>query len=157
MSIDIDFDICEQVTNTLNDSNFVEWFNGSKVVDLNNKPMLLFHSYYDDNGHYDSGLVFYSNDLGYSSEFGNTTDVVFVRLEKPFITKDGYLRKGDNSLITLKEEPEELANTGFIDAISFADLDYLKTNYDGVISEDGFMVVSFLENNVYKVCELHRQ
>ena len=30
------------------------------------------------------------------------------------------------------------------------------TNYDGVISEDGFMVVSFLENNVYKVCELRR-
>ena len=30
------------------------------------------------------------------------------------------------------------------------------TNYDGVISEDGFMVISFLENNVYKVCELHR-
>jgi hypothetical protein len=30
------------------------------------------------------------------------------------------------------------------------------TNYDGVISENGFMVVSFLENNVNKVCELHR-
>ena len=28
------------------------------------------------------------------------------------------------------------------------------TNYDGVISEDGFVVVSFLENNVYKVCFL---
>ena len=51
MSIDNKLDISEQVTNTLNDSNFVEWFNGSKVVELKNKPMLLFHSYYDDNGH----------------------------------------------------------------------------------------------------------
>ena len=57
---------------------------------------------------------------------------------------------------SLTEEAVEPANTGFIDAISFADLDNLMTNYDGVISEDGFMVVSFLENNVYKVCELHR-
>ena len=38
----------------------------------------------------------------------------------------------------------------------FIEPTYLMTNYDGVISEDGFMVVSFLENNVYKVCELHR-
>lgn len=130
---------------------FMKWFSGSKVVDEGGKPLLLYHAYESDGfgGSYDSGMVFYTNDYDYASEFGDIIDKGYLKLINPYIAKDGILRREDGSPI-MDEDGYEM-EVGYLDAIPEEDLDYFIDNYDGIISEDGYMVVSFEDNNFYKI------
>ena len=132
-------------------NQFIQWFAGSKVVDKDGKPLLLYHAFESNgfDGSYDSGLVFYTTDYNYACEFGDIVDSGYLKLLNPYITKDGKLRKKDGTVI-IDEDGYEMT-TGYLDALSDDDLCYFTDNYDGVISEDGFMVVSFRDNNFYKI------
>ena len=109
---------------------------------------MLYHAHSDNGGFYDSGLVFYTTDEDYAAEFGDEIDAGYLKLMKPYVTKDGILRKDDGSVVMFEGEP---AAVGYIDSIPEEDLDYFMSNYDGVISENGYMVVSFIDGNFKKV------
>ena len=142
--------IADSIEESKEDKNklFNKWFKGSKVVDKYGDPLLLYHAHDDNGGYYDSGLVFYTTDKNYASEFGDEIDAGYLKLMKPYIAKDGILRKDDGSMIMFGGEP---ASVGYLDSISEEDLDYFISNYDGVISEDGYMVVSFIDGNFKKI------
>ena len=129
----------------------MKWFNGSKVVDENGKPILLYHAYESDGfgGSYDSGMVFYTDDYDYACEFGDTIDKGYLKLTNPYIAEDGILKREDGSPI-IDEDGYEMS-VGYLDSISEEDLEYFMDNFDGIISENGFMVVSFIDNNFYKI------
>jgi len=129
-------------------NNILDWFRGSKVTDKYGNPLLLYHAHSDNGGFYDSGLVFYTTDEDYASEFGDEIDAGYLKLMKPYVTKDGILRKDDDSVVMFEGEP---AAVGYLDSIPEEDLDYFMSNYDGVISENGYMVVSFIDGNFKKV------
>lgn len=141
---------CIQESKEYEKDAFDKWFGNSKVVDRYGKPLLLYHASESDGlgGYYGSGMVFYTTDKNYASEFGDIIDKGYLKLTHPYITKDGILRKDNGEEVVFDGEP---AAVGYIDSIPEDDLSYFISNFDGIISEDGYMVVSFVDGNFRKL------
>ena len=119
--------------------------NSSKCVDAAGRPMLLYHSY--DNENYDSGLIYLSSDEDFSSEFGDITEEFFVNLRNPYITEDGILRDANDNEIYFEGEP---AAIGYLDSIPEEYLLWYQNNFDGVMDPTGYFVVAFDKKSLIK-------
>lgn len=128
-----------------------KWFRGSKVVNRDGSPMLLYHAYESNGngGSYDSGMVYYTTDREYAEEFGDVVDSGYLKLTHPYVTEDGLLRGKDGKVI-IDEDGYEMS-VGYLDMLSEDELSYFVENYDGIISEGGYMVVSFIGGNFHRM------
>lgn len=131
-------------------SVFGDWENdpehSSKCVDAAGRPMLLYHSY--DNENYDSGLIYLSTSEDFSSEFGDTTEEFFVNLRNPYITEDDeILRDADGNEIYFDGEP---ASIGYLDSVPEEYLIWLQDNFDGVMDPTRYFVVAFDKDSLIK-------
>lgn len=115
----------------------------TKVVDENGNPLVVYHSY--DNENYNSGLVFASADESYSREFGDNTDKVYINLTNPYITEDGILRDANGNEVMYEGEP---ASIGYLDSVNDDYLNWLQSNYDGIMDKDMEFVVAFNPNQI---------
>lgn len=123
--------------------NSILQINSSKIVDENGEPMVVYHSY--DNDNYDSGLVFMSADKDFSEEFGSNIDAVFVNLRNPYIAKDDIMRDAEGNAIMFEGEP---ATIGYLDSLPSDYILWLQSNYDGVIGDSNTFVVAFEANQI---------
>lgn len=141
---------CIQEAKEYEENAFEEWFKGSKVVDPNGNPLLLYHASESNGfgGDYDSGMIFYTTDGDYASEFGDVIDKGYLKLTHPYITTDGILRDENGEEIFFDGEP---AAVGYLDSIDDDYLDYFMDNFDGIISENGYIVVSFINGNFKRI------
>jgi hypothetical protein len=122
--------INEYLENTFKDVNskinFLKWFGNSKVVDDNNKPLIVYHGTkfkfskfrksaigQTDNGYYGKGFYFTKN-IDTAKEYGSVIVPVYLRIEKPFILLSASGNDHDSiydvrdSLSTLKGMPKNL-------------------------------------------------
>jgi len=106
----------------IKDMSFKSWFGNSKVVDKNDKPLVVYHGSQEDIGEFHDGMTFFTDDYynadGYAG--GEFVYDVYLSIQKPLII-DAEDKKWDD--LNLPEGMTTVEIAGKID----------KSKYDGVI------------------------
>lgn len=148
--------------NNILNNNFYKWFNGSKLVDNENKPLIVYHGsnfVFDNfdsnkkrNGWLSKGFYFTENEEE-ANHYGNIIYPVYLRIINPFIIKGDIVNK-DGTVEFAKSTKEQLFDIyPELKYIDFKDVsDFLKSkNYDGIIN--GNNLITVFDSNQIKSIE----
>jgi len=64
--------------------NFWNWFNGSKVVDEQGRPLVVYHGTMSDFNEFNTNYVFSTNDIETAKRYGHTLSL-YLNIKNPYI------------------------------------------------------------------------